>query len=347
MDWNLYRQFLLTNIPTARTASGGTFVTCKCMECGDSLKSKNTHMYISIPQNDDDVSWYYCHKCNCYGWVTHNTLIKWGLFDKDIALGLSEHITKIRLSGKGDRLFRPSVYQIMHSYVTPNAKTEEKRQYVCNRIGRDLSVADLCNLKICLNLIDLLEENNIRYLTRDKNIVKQLDREFVGFISIDNAFLNMRRTCDEGIVNENIDKRYINYRIFDKEDTAQRFYTIPSQVDLNSRNRIKLHIAEGPFDILSVYLNLRNCEPGIYTSVSGNNYYNILMHFLSTMKLPYIEVNAYCDNDKYGGIDRIRSIMDKIPDKTIPVYIHKNTYPGEKDFGVPLNRINESVLRLR
>ena len=39
--------------------------------------------------------------------------------------------------------------------------------------------------------------------------------------------------------------------------------------------------------------------------------------------------------------------MNIIPDKTIPVNIHKNTYPGEKDFGVDLKHINESVLKLR
>ena len=40
-------------------------------------------------------------------------------------------------------------------------------------------------------------------------------------------------------------------------------------------------------------------------------------------------------------------MINKIPDKTIPVFIHKNTYPGEKDFGVPITKINESIGQLR
>ena len=28
------------------------------------------------------------------------------------------------------------------------------------------------------------------------------------------------------------------------------------------------------------------------------------------------------------------------------MYIHRNTFPGEKDFGVPLNRINEVIERI-
>ena len=77
----------------------------------------------------------------------------------------------------------------------------------------------------------------------------------------------MRRTCPEGVVYKSIDKRYINYKLYIKDDTNQRFYTIPTKVNLNIPNRIKFNISEGPFDILSVYLNLRNKEPGIYLKV--------------------------------------------------------------------------------
>ena len=30
----------------------------------------------------------------------------------------------------------------------------------------------------------------------------------------------------------------------------------------------------------------------------------------------------------------------------INVYIHRNSYPGEKDFGVPINKIQESVYKV-
>ena len=177
--------------------------------------------------------------------------------------------------------------------------------------------------------------------------MNDLDREFIGFLSIDNAFLNMRRTCDEGIVYKSIDKRYINYDIFGKKDTNQRFYTVPTLVNINTPNRIKLHISEGPFDILSIYLNVRHKEEGIYTCVAGNNYISIIMYFLIELRLPNVEIHIYPDNDRYGSVDRIRNIMYKIPDPTIPFYIHTNTKEGEKDFGVPSNRIFESIMCLR
>lgn len=347
MDWELYKTFLLKNIPSAKLASGGKMINCRCFECGDSKNIKSAHMYISIPYEDDKPSLYYCHLCSTAGIVNHNTLIKWGIFDSDIALKMNEYLYTLKLSGKAHKYFHPSEYHIKYNYVTLNDKTEEKRQYICNRIGYNLSVEDLTDLKICLNLYDLLEQNDVKRLSRDKRIVDELDREFIGFISIDNAFLNMRRTCKEGIVNESIDKRYINYKIFSKDETLERFYTIPTRVNLNNPNRIKLHIAEGPFDILSIYLNLRNREPGIYTAVAGNNYFNVIIHFLINLQLPFVELHFYPDNDKYGSLDRINKVMKMIPDKTIPIYIHKNTYEGEKDFGVPKNKIQESIMKLR
>lgn len=347
MNWNLYRDFLLKNIPSAKICSGGNQIVLRCMECGDSKNPKSAHMYISIPSDDNGISLFYCHKCGTSGIVNHNTLIKWGLFDSDIALQLNQYLNELKIKHPENKYLRPSVYQIRHSYITMNDNTERKRQYLCSRLGYNLSFAEIADLKICLNLIDLLEENNVHRLTRDRRIVDELDKYFIGFISIDNAFLNMRRTVDEGVVNSSIDKRYINYKIFDKDITSERFYTIPTQVNLSSNKRIKLHIAEGPFDILSIYLNLRNKEEGIYTAVAGNNYYNILMYFLIEKQLPYIEIHAYTDNDKYGTIDRINKIINIIPDKTIPVYIHKNIYDGEKDFGVSQDRIRESILKLR
>ena len=67
------------------------------------------------------------------------------------------------------------------------------------------------------------------------------------------------------------------------------YYVIPTKVDTLSTNIIKIHIAEGPFDILSIFTNLCNCN---------------------------MESN---------------------------IYIHRNTMKGQKDYGVPLNQICDSV----
>lgn len=342
MDWDLYRTFLLNNIPGAEKKSGGKEVNCRCRECPDSNDTRSKHMYISIPQDQSTPSEFYCHKCGCRGIVTHSKLIEWGIFDRDIGDMLIKYNKEISHNPINKKYFNHYTYQIRHTQTTQDSKSEEKRQYIVQRIGHDLSFDDLQRLKICVNLLDVLRENDIRKFTRDNNIINDLDREFIGFLSVDNAFLNMRRTCKEGLVYSSIDNRYINYRIFDKQDTAERFYTIPTTINLNRPERLKIHIAEGPFDILSIYLNLRHGEDGIYTSIAGNNPIAVANYFLSICMTPWIEIHYYADNDKFGNVKRIRWLMSQLPDK-FPLYIHRNIMSGQKDFGVSLCDIKEDI----
>ena len=347
MNPELYSNFLLDHMANAKFASGRRFINCRCPICGDSVKASSAHLYIFIPWNNDEVSWYYCHKCNNTSIVSYKTLIEWDVFNEEIANQLSELNARCLSGPRKSKYFNRTIYRVFNTYTTIDDKSEFKRQYICNRIGYNLSFNDLKDLKIVVNLRDLLIENRISKLTRHDSIVNELSNEFIGFLSHDNAFLNMRRTCPEGIVYKSIDERYINYKIFGKDDTTQRFYTIPTRVNINSRERIKLHISEGPFDILSVYLNLRNREEGIYTCIGGSNYIAVILYFLIDLSLPNIELHIYPDNDKYGSDEAIDKLISKLPDPTIPIIVHRNMLEGQKDFGVPLNMIKESVVKYR
>src|SRR5574344_149251 len=273
MNWNNYKNYLLSVLPNAKSVSGGKEINCRCQYCPDSTDMRNAHMYISIPYNTGKPSQYYCQKCGAKGFITHRTLIEWGIYDKDIAFDLDKYNSSIK-TNTNNRFEDIQVYKIYNTFTRDDSKSYEKLQYINKRIGTNLSFSDLNNLKIVLNLIDLINENHITKFYRDHNIITDLDREFIGFLSVDNAFLNMRRTCEEGKVYESIDKRYVNYQLYDKNETTQRFYTIPNMVNLISPFRTKIHIAEGPFDILSIFLNVRHQENGIYTSVAGSNYMN-------------------------------------------------------------------------
>ena len=347
MDPQEYCNFLFTHMQRAKFASGKKFITCRCPECGDSANPSSTHLYIYIPWNNDSASWYYCHHCNSSGIIDYKKLIEWDIFDKDIADDLVELNRRCLNESRHSKYYNRTYYKIHNTYTTYDNQSEIKRQYICNRIGYNLSYEDLKKLKIVLNLKDLLKENHINSYTRHESIVSDLDKYFVGFLSIDNAFLNMRRTCPQGQIYSSIDKRYVNYKIFDKEDTTQRFYTIPTRIDLNSIYRIPFHIAEGPFDILSIYLNLRNRSNGIYTSATGSNYISTILYFLIDLQLPFIELHIYPDNDKLGDDTRIYNIINKLPDPTISVYVHRNIKPGQKDFGVPLQDIQEIITKIR
>lgn len=346
MDINRFKDFLLSVIPGATLAGGSKVVNCRCFECPDSRDPKSKHFYISIPQNDYDPSLYYCHKCHCGGVLTHKKLIEWGIFDQQIALDVTNHNKVCSTKTSNTKYYNRTVYRLNNMYTSNDNISEVKLNFMKQRLGCNFTYKELQDLKIVLNLNDLLKSNNIQSLTRDSGIVSQLDSNFIGFISIDNAFLNMRRLCDEGKVYKSIDKRYINYKIFDKFDTSERFYTIPTKVDLNSPERLKIHIAEGPFDILSIYKNLRKEEKGIYTSIAGSNYIGIAMYFLEMFKLPYVEFHYYPDNDQYGSNKVMNKVFETLKPIQAPFYIHRNIYPGEKDFGVCPNRIQESIQKI-
>ena len=343
MNFDQYRDYLLRSIPTAKPASGGRVVNCRCFYCPDSRDPRSKHFYISIPQNDEEFSFYYCHKCQSSGIVTYKKLIEWGIYQEQIAMELEKHNSNCSRYSRNRKYFDRTIYNIRNTYISNTDTSKIKLQMINQRLGCTFTYDELKELKIVLNLNDLLQANHIHKLTRDPNIVSQLDANFIGFISIDNAFLNMRRLCSEGKVYKSIDKRYINYKIYDKFDSSERFYTIPTRLDLSNPQRVKIHVAEGPFDILSIYKNLRKKEPGIYTSIAGSNYLGIAIYFLMTFQLPYVEFHYYPDNDQYGSNQNMMRVANFLKPMNIPFYIHRNLYPGEKDFGVSPDHIQESI----
>ena len=339
IDVNLYKRFLLDKLPNAKEASGGSEINCKCVYCSDNKR----HMYVSIPKNEEDPSMYNCFKCGAKGVVTDKVLQEWNVYEDSMAVALINHNKKVKVKNV---INQRMVASLSNRYAKDDKLTRDKLDFINRRLGTDLTIKNCLDLKIVLNLKDLLSQNNITQYTRHNHIVNELDMGFVGFISLDNSFVNLRRIVPEGTVYKEIDKRYVNYNIFGKYDNAERFYTIPTVVNLNATERIKLHIAEGPFDILSVYLNLRNQEPGIYTCVAGSNYVGIVRHFILTMKLNYIEIHMYPDEGSGGEEYKLRYITELAAPMGIPVYIHRNKMLGEKDMGVPLDRIKEEIYQL-
>ena len=347
MNTDNYIRFLLTHFKNAKVVKSGKGVSCRCPECPDGKDPRSRHFGITIPQSNTEPSVYHCFKCHCRGIITYTKLLEWGLFDEQIAIEITEHNKHCSTISSNAKYFNKNIYNL-YNYETRNDQLSfNKLLYINSRLGLNLNYENCRRLKIALNLYDILNANHITSITRNKQITDQLDSNFIGFISIDNSFLNMRRIVDEGLVYESIDKRYINYEIFnDKYDNSERFYTIPTTIDLLDPRPIKIHIAEGPFDILSVYFNLYNQERGIYTSIAGSNYYGQILYFLKVYKLINVEIHLYPDNDESGSNSKIQWILSKISKLNLPTYIHRNLYPGEKDFGVSINRIQESVIRL-
>ena len=337
-----FAELIINTVPRARYASGKKELLMRCPLCGDSENPKSAHFYISL--DDTKPIFYYCQKCKGTGIVTHSTLMEWGIYDPNINVDIIEYNKKKLNDSKNFKFIDKEIYKLNNEFVTINEASDKKLAYINERLGTNLSYQEILDKKIVLNIGDLLDSNKIYRYTRDLSIMQQLNNHFIGFISHDNAFLNMRN-LSEGSVYKSIDKRYVNYNIFGKFNNAQRFYTIPTQVDLNNPKRIKLNISEGAFDILSVYYNLRHQEKhSIYASVGGSGYLNLIKNFILNMKLVYIEVHVYIDSDIKTSV--VYEMKRYLSIYNIPLYIHRNLKSGEKDFGVPIERIIEGVDRL-
>ena len=339
MNNDKYKNYLLTHIkPWAKPASGGRVINCRCPYCADSKDPRKGHFYISIPQKDGEPSLYYCHKCMSKGIVSGKVLAEWGVeFDNDINILLA----KINSNMSRTMIYNNAIVPIKYDSITCDDLSKFKLKYINDRLGTSLNFFDCIKMKIVLNLNDIICQNNLA-ITRDMRIIDQLDQNFIGFLSYDNAFLNMRN-LEISKVYSSIDKRYINYNVVEREDDTCKFYLIPTEIDFADMGPVEIHIAEGPFDILSVY-QYRRHHRAIFVAAEGKGYLRVIDFLIQLFKFPNIELHIYADNDTDDMM--YMYIKDHIKALGVTMYIHRNTYPGEKDFGVPIAKIKEVIRKL-
>lgn len=342
MNIEEYRLFLLNNLYKSKSASGGREVVWYCPYCDDN--GDHGHFYIKIPQSQDDASVFNCVKCHTHGLVTHFKLMEWGVFDTNMGIKITEFNSGLMKNPINTKYKNLGIYNLVNTFIRDGS--EAKLAYINNRLGLDLSYQDIIDNKIVLNINDVLKQNKISSFTRNINFINELNRSFLGFLSFDNAFINLRK------MNENswIEDRYINYNIFDKQDNTMKFYVIPTCIDLYNPNPIKVHMAEGPFDILSIKYNLRKeFNHSVYAAVTGNAYKGLLRCLIVGMKLMNLEIHLYPDNDSNPKTSRInKNIVNDLIQFIRPynygLYIHKNRIG--KDMGTTIDKIDETIEKI-
>lgn len=334
-----FRNFLLASIPGSKVAAGGKEVICRCPFPGCTDRSR--HMYISIG-GDGKPPMYHCFKCGNGDIVNNRFLSMFNIYDEEIIKYTNDQVSTHK-STKGYKYskFRPS--KLNNIYIANTKRSYDKLSYINNRLGSNLSFMDLLSLKIVLNISDLLDTNNITAYTRSNNLMLELDENFLGFISADNNYLVLRN-LNKGNVSKYIDSRYVNYNIFGKSD-GSKHYIIPTQVDLNDPRPIQINLAEGCFDILSIYLNDPYKDRKVYCAINGKSYSAIAQNFLITLGVTNVEFHLYSDNDVDNNY--LYNQMKEIIALGIPVFIHRNLFPGEKDFGVRCDHIKDSIIQMR
>ena len=344
----LLKEQLHKLFPEAKEDGAGANTLINCPLCNmEGRRDSNRHMSICLGY-DGKPLYFNCWRNNLHrGLLTPDNLEKLASMSSTIPdAGFLELLDEYnRRSGKLSRyrLDNKNQYNISTVSVNDTEINEIKRKYICNRIGVDLSLEELAANKIIFSIKDLLYKNYIKRMTRSPQIMELLDRYFVGFLTNTNSSIILRNMVSGKIdLPESIADRYIKYVII--QGAPSGYYIIPSKCNLY--NHIDIHLAEGTFDILSVFYNLREANriDNIYASIGGNSYLNTMEYFLSDLGIISPSFHIYVDNDIKPHV--LPEIERKIKPLGFDVWIHINSYPGEKDFGVPKSKIQEYVYKL-
>lgn len=329
-------------IPTAKVASGGREVVIRCPFCGDSKNLRHAHFYMSVPQTQDEISLYQCKRCPNKGIVSDELLRKIGCNDSNMIIEITKHNTEVMSLPKYRSLKKINIYPLKWNLIRKDPNNQIKLDYINKRIGSNFTIFDLAKVKIILNLYDVININKLE-LTRHQMVCNDLDKYFIGFISYDNSYCGLRKVTDQELY-KTVNKRYINYSLVNKSDDRKNFYVIPTRINALDPAQVKIHIAEGQFDILSIYYNLNKCNDyqNIYIACGGKSYSQALEFILSETGIINYEIHYYPDKDVTDN-DFFYDVQYKIQLLPTDIYIHRNNCINEKDFGVPRERIVDVV----
>ena len=326
----------LLSTPYARRV-GEEYIYVRCPLCGDSKKHLDK-AHCSIWITDDKPLIYHCWICEESGIVTHSFLRDIGIISLEMfnavgrynkAAGSLENDAKFVIAGKGYNLTIPKIRK----------RDERKVEYVSNRLNIPFTTKALEYLRVITSIRDFLEINELKPHSKFKHMIIRLDRDYVGFLTSDRSTIVFRA------VGKDIEPRYFKYPIFEGLLLTENCYTVPMSVN-PMVNSIDLNITEGIFDILGVFFNVNKgkTENSIYAAVCGSGYMRIIKYFLSKGFIANLNLNIYSDSDKtFSGYTKVfrKSMWMK------NINIFYNEFPGEKDFGVPADRIKvgKAVIR--
>lgn len=346
MNIQEYIDLLLFNLqPWAKLVSGNREILTRCKYCEDSKNYNNGHLYIGIPEDEKSLSFFHCKKCEASGVVTSKVLTEWGIYNSDLLVNISSHNKVAAKYGTNRNALENRIYNVKNYFIRDHKISDKKLEYINGRLGLCLDYDDILENKIVLNLFDLLKSNYINSYTRDIRIMNELDSYFLGFLSYDNGFVNLRNLSMKN-TSKYLQKRYVNYNIFNSINNRRKYYVNPNKIDLSGTSPIEVHVAEGVFDILSIKFNLRKENDRIiYVGACGSGYKGICRDMMLTVAHPNLIFHIYPDADISDY--KMRELYYYLKEFNYDMIIHRNVFPKQKDFGVDINHIDEKIIRAK
>lgn len=313
----------------------------RCPYCGDSLNLNHAHLSVKINTDTEDPMLFRCLKCGVSGIVIDTFLDELGItLDSDSKRLLKSFTKKSMRYAKLTNLDCENYYVPLYSN---DYMTMKKLEYLNNRLGTEFDLGKAQEHKIVLNIAEFMRANEIKgknrkILTISDGMLKRLNSDYIGFLSTNNNCIVFRDITGKNKY------RYYKAILNEKNVNMDSFYSFPGKFDLLYTNEVNVHMAEGIFDILSIKENLIKDESeNFYYASCGFGGVSIIKYIIHHAMNTGINFHIYSDNDKkdrdhwkylYNG-SNLTEWIDHI-------YIHRNMYEGEKDYGVPLSNIIDS-----
>lgn len=342
---------LLKTLPVCKPSSNLRNWVVRCPYCGDSRTSNHGHFSIRVDEQSSAPMIYRCFKCNDSGLLTVQTLEDLGL---RVSGDLTNGISFLNRVGSNSSYFKDRIKKFKVPVPRDTAENAQKLDYINRRLGTSITYEECSEYRIILSIAEFMRFNGIK-ISKDNTgstidiplrSIREFEKNYIGFLSSNNNKITFRDfTPDQS----GFFGRYYKLTIDLMNRTPNTFYGLRNQFDLLYDGLIEIHIAEGTFDILSVYKNLPHTDSqnSLFFASCGYGFNTILKYLVYMGVTTDVILHVYSDADKTDE-DHIRSLRKGNLNLWLDhVFIHRNSYPGEKDFGVSPDKIREYHYELK
>lgn len=324
-----------------RLVSGKNETAIRCPFCGDSQHSKyKTHMYII---NSAPFA-YYCHRCEVTGGNATSLVKQLKIYDPNLTQYVNKASREALVKSGYSNIASTKVQgRLEYNYIPSNTSKDmvvKRKSYLEDRMGTTYSFEELANLRYILDLEEFVNVNNISTNKLDSKQIRMLNSlndMYSLFMLADNSTIIGRNMGD--VTDSN--PRYIKLNLSGYVRSDKSFYSIRNSVDL-SKPVHKIYLTEGIYDLLGVY-NLNGSKQDsneLYIANNGKGYLSTMNYILS-LGIMNADIVIYSDTDVDDRFYRNR-LKNSLLAKNNGINIIYNVSAGEKDFGVPLDRIKVS-----
>lgn len=320
----------------------------RCPYCGDSTKNPNTgHFYIRCDVNDNVAILYNCFRCPAHGRIGRDELEKLGISNIDL---------RASVGGMNEKMILPSTAQIIGDKfrtfpfeLSQNRIHREKLSYIEKRLDLHVDEDMEKDIKVITSLKEFMDTNQINWLGCLPNIATFYEECCIGFLSYGGSHILFRDITGRSKIG------WHKYPITSQSYENYVCYSISSELDLFTEDKISINLSEGVMDAIGIAYNCNQKKKNhIIMGNGGKHYQTLINHLIGLGLVGYnVDLNIYADNDMVFGNKKNNF------DTTIPYFkkVFKNyTYlfnsvniiynEKSKDCGVPKSEIFLKATRL-